>query len=207
MTSRSTMDRPAQVTAALFGVALIGVSLLLFVLVDDEASGNRYTITWSETEHASTQGALAGAGSVLTLTVPVTDAQPSNATIEFPTCTDGATAPVQQAATISWSIFEGDGTTAIDSGTTTCAAASVVRVRLAGHADIGEVTADSDDEAKEMAEDDGARSTSYRLETQWSRQGAPGGLPLPAPAFSATAKLTVLEWVAAANPVPSEVAK
>lgn len=204
MTSRPQMDRPAQVTAALLGVVLIVVSLALFQIVPDEDGGNRYTIAWTQAEHGNSQANLGSAGT--TIRVPVTMAQPSNATIEFPTCNDGFTAPVQNAAVIAWSLFEGDNTTAIQQGTTTCASAAAVPVSLGPHADIGELTANSADEAKQTAEGRTARTTSYRLEVSWSR--ATGTVPvLPPPTFSASAKLTIQEWVAAANPVTQEATR
>lgn len=212
MTSRSAMDRPAQVTAALFGVVLIALSIVLFQIVPDDAAGPEFAITWTEAEHGNQQATLAGAGATTTLRVDVATsafnpATPSNATVEFPSCTDAAVAPLQAAATISWALFEGASTTPIDDGTATCAARSVVRIALDAHADIGQIAADDADAAKLDVEGRTDRSTQYRLEVSWSRPAAPGGLPLPPPAFAASAKLTVLEWVAAANPVTEEAAR
>lgn len=206
MTSRSAMDRPAQVTAALLGVVLIVVSLALFQLVPDEEGGNRYAITWTQADHANSEANLGAAGATTTITVPVNMAQPSNATIEFPTCNDGFTAPLQSAATITWRLFEGDNGTAIDDGSTTCAGATTVTVPLGAHADIGELTADSAEDAQQDAESRTARSTSYRLEVSWTRPA--NTVPvLPAPSFSASAKLTIQEWVAAANEPTEEATR
>lgn len=200
MTSRSAMDLPATVMTALLGVALIAVSLP-FLLASEEG-GREYGIAWTEGLHGSSQANVGAQGATTTVSVPVTGAQVASARIEFPSCTDGFTAPVQSPATLTWRLFEGTSTTVIEDGTATCAQATAVTVQLDAHADIASTSAASADAAQAKAYGAGEnQTTSYRLEFSWNRPAAVGGLPLPAPAFSASMKLTVNEWLATANEI------
>lgn len=207
MTPRSAMDRPATVVTALLGVALIAVSLPFLVAEDGDASD--YTIVWSEGLHGSSQAnAAAGQGTTTTVTVPVTGAQVATARIEVPTCTDGATAPLQSAATLTWRLLAGTSTTPLDEGTATCASRPAVEVALGEHGDIGSTSATSVAAAAEKAYAAGTNQTlAYRLEFSWSRPAAPAGLPLPDPGFSASMRLTVNEWLATANAADEEVVR
>lgn len=207
MTSRSAMDRPATVVVALLGVALIAVSLPF--LADSDTESKTYNVAWTEGLHGSGQAnAAAAQGTTTTVSVPVTDAQVATALVEVPTCTDGFTAPVQSEATLTWRLFAGTATTPIDDGTATCASRAPVEVALGDHADVGSTSATSAQEAQNEAYAAGTNQTvTYRLEFSWSRPAAPGGLPLPAPAFSASMKLTVNEWLATANEADEEVVR
>lgn len=202
MTSRAAMDRPATVLTAILGVVLIGASLPWLIL-DGDSGDKTYTITWDQAFHASGQQNVAVTGQTV-VTVPVNDAIPSNATIEFTPCNDGATAPLQQPATISWSLFEGANVTAIATGTYQCGDDAIEPVALDQHPDVGQVKAGNETEAEEAAEADGVRSTTYRLQVTVSRP-ATAGLPLPPPTFTATAKLTIDTWLANANQPSQEV--
>lgn len=206
MTPRSTMDRPATVFTALLGIVLIAVSLPF--LAADDADAKEFAISWTEGLHGSSQANAAGQGATTTIAVPVTDAQVASALVEVPTCTDGFTAPAQSAATLTWRLFLGTSTTPIDDGTATCASREAVEVALGEHADIGSASAGSAQDAQDKAYDAGTNQTvTYRLEFSWNRPAAVGGLPLPAPAFSAAMKLTINEWLATANAADEEVVR
>lgn len=192
------MDKPAIVLSAIIGLVLIGVSLP-FLILDEGDGQDQFEIMWTQAEAGRDEGALV-MGSTQTFTVTVEAGLPSNATVEV-TCTDGATPPLQPAATVTWELFEGDGTTPIDSGSG-CAVDETVR--LGGHPDVATAAADSAEDAEQVAMGDDLRTVTYRLEVTASRPAATGGLPVPPGAFSGTGRLVAEEWLATANPETEE---
>lgn len=194
MSSRTDMDKPATILAAVIGLVLIGVSLP-FLILDGNEGGQRYSIAWAgvPAENGQAQRALSGTG---TVEVPIRfdSIIPSNATIAI-TCNDTFTAPVQNAATVTWQL-ERNGTV-VDQGT---GCPSNERVALGTHPDVGAATADSADEAVEAAEGDAAVAAEFVLVVTVARQASPGGgLPVGQPTFTGQATLTIEEWSATAN--------
>jgi hypothetical protein len=196
MPSRSEMDRPATVVAALLGIVLIVVTIPYFV--GDDGGSTTYDIAWTATEHGSSQANTGAAGSTTTLEVPFTDAIAANAQVTRESCTDGGNA-VTGTATISWTLFKGDEE--LDAGTFTCAGADEAEVALGDQPDLGQAKAGSAPAATEEAYAAGDNETAeYRLEFSWTRGGGASPLPLPVTApFAATLKLTVEQWTATAN--------
>lgn len=192
------MDKPAVVLSAIIGLVLIGVSLP-FLVLDDGEGQDRFEIVWTQGEAGADEGALV-MSDTQTFTVTVDAGLPSNATVQV-TCTDGATPPLQPAATVTWELFEGDSTTPIDSGSG-CAVDDTLR--LGGHPDVASAAADSAEDAEGIAMGDDLRTVTYRLEVTASRPAAPGGLPVPPGAFTGTGRLVVDEWIATANPATQE---
>ena len=189
-----------MVTVIVLGVVLIAVSVPF--LRDAGAGGTEYVISWDEAESGTTSSATGAAGAPATIELPVSGILASNATVELTSCNDAGTPPINQPATISWTLFFGSAQ--VEDGTASCANQGPFRVALDGHPDVGSATASSPDAAVEEAEGAGeAKTGTYRLEFSWSRPAAPGGLPLPQPAFAATVELTIEEWTAAAN-VPGQ---
>lgn len=186
--------------SAVLGIVLIaGTTPFLF---GAEAGSKDFLIAWSESFEGSAQAPVGAAGSTTTVPVMVTDAQPAKATIQASACNDGATAPLQEPATISWGLFEGDATEAIPGGTGTlsCTSLGPIVVDLTPHADIGEVASANAADARAEAYEAGVnRTVEYQLRFTWSRPAAPGGLPLPPPAFTATVSIEVTSWTATAN--------
>lgn len=202
MPSRSEMDRPAMLAVTVVGLLLIAASVILYNTVLDE-EGADYVIAWSEAEVGSAQAVTGTAGATTTIRVPVTDALPSNATIEVGPCTDAGAAPLSQPATISWTLFEGDEEK--DSGTASCASDGPFVIQLDAHPDFASTSAASQGEAEEQAYAAGHKETvEFRLEFSWNRPAAPAPLPLPNPAFTATVTLTIEEWIATANEAGQE---
>jgi hypothetical protein len=194
-----------MVAAALLGIFLIAVSVPFLSAFDE---GKTYTITWSQAEAGSAQAASGASGSTTTVRVPVADVLSSNATIEVESCTDAGQAPLSQPATITWTLYRGDAEVEQGRGIASCANQGPFRVALHARPDVAQVQASSLPEAEELAYGAGGttnETVEYRLEFQWSRPAAPGGLPLPPPAFSATVSLTIETWTATANDPDQEV--
>jgi hypothetical protein len=205
MSSRADMDRPASVTAALIGVALIAITLPYF-LSGGPGGGTTYDITWSQATAGESSAPSGAANQDVVVTVTVADRVPSNASVLFAPCTDGAQPPLTQPATITWSVREGDRE--LDSGTTTCNAdPGPFVVPLDGQPDVGSIEADSASDAEQAAYGDANRTATYTLTFRWSRPaGATGPLPLPPPAGPLlTGTLEVQEWRATANTPDQEV--
>mgnify|MGYP001603489408 CR=1 FL=1 len=207
MASRSDMDRPATVTAAVLGLVLIGVTIPYFVFSGD-AGATDYTVTWSEATAASAEGPVGT--QVSRIEVPVANVRVSNLTVEFAACNDNTVQGLYGPVTITFRIL--DGTTAVPgaSGTATCGNSGPFQFAVSGRPDIGEASADSaaDAVAGVWADaGDDNRTTTYVLEVS-SQRGA-GTLPVTPPAggptFSATAVLTVQAWRATANAPDQEV--
>ncbi|MHB1262692.1 MAG: hypothetical protein ACYC2H_13375 [Thermoplasmatota archaeon] len=195
MPSRADMDRPASVTAAVLGVVLIGITIPYFVF-GGGAGETEYAIGWSEATSGTGQAPNAAAGSPAEATVTVTDGLPSTAIVEFPSCNDGATTPLQQQASITWTLFE--GTEQKGQGTASCDNAGPFPVAIDPAPDVASMSAGSADEAVEKAYDAASNETAtFRLVFTWTRGG---GLPIgPQPAFSTTGTLEIQEWRATAN--------
>jgi hypothetical protein len=191
------MDRPASVTAAILGVVLIAITVPYFLSGNGGATA--YTVSWSQPTAGEKSANAGAANAPVTVTVPVSSRIPSNATISFQPCQDGAQPPLSSAATITWTLKEGDRT--LDDGTLTCAqAATPTVVALGGHPNVASSTADSGSAAERAAESGSLnRSATYTLTFSWSRPGGVGGLPVPPPAFSVTGSLEVKAWHATAN--------
>lgn len=196
MPSRADMDRPASVTAAILGLVLIGITLPYFLLGGGGGGETDYTIGWSEATSGTGQAPSAAAGTAAQATVTVTDRLPSSVVVEFTPCNDGATTPVQQQASIAWTLFEGDAQKG--QGTASCANSGPFPVELDAAPDVASMSAGSADEAEAKAYDAASNETAtFRLVFTWTRAG---GLPIgPQPAFSTTGTLEVKEWRATAN--------
>lgn len=204
MSSRADMDRPASVTAALIGLALIAITLPYF-LSGGPGGGTTYDIAWSQASSGEQSAPRGAANADTVVTVTVADVVPSNATVLFAPCTDGAQPPLTQPATITWSLREGDRE--LDGGSTTCADPGPFVVPLDAQPDVGSIEADSAADAEEAAYGDANRTTTYTLTFRWNRPaGATGPIPLPAPAGPVlTGTLEIQEWRATANAPDQEV--
>jgi hypothetical protein len=201
MPSRADMDRPATVTAALLGVVLIAVSAPF--LASSGSGATSYDISWTQVVAASKSQQNAGANTDATAIVTVTGLHPSNATITFETCTDGATPPLQQPATITWSLKQG-ATVIKDNQQASCANNGPFTVALHSHPDVGSAEGRNATEAARSAEEHDA-TYSYTLTFRYSRPaGNTGPIPLPPPPFSTNGKVEVKAWHAIANTPPQE---
>ncbi len=199
MPSRADMDRPATVTAAALGIVLIAVSVPF--LGSTGGGATEYLIAWTQETAGSASQPNAGQNTDATVRLTVQGRHPSNATIEFNPCNDGAAAPLQQPATITWSLRE-DNRTLRENQQASCANRGPFAVELHPHPDIGSAEGENATAAAESAERHSGVYT-YTLTFRYTRPTAPGGLPLPTPAFSATGNLEVQAWHAIAN-LPEE---
>ena len=200
MPSRSEMDRPATVAAALFGVALIAVSVP-FLGSAGGGEATEYRVSWTSVASESGEAQLAGDSASETVTVNVVDVAPSFAVIEFEPCADTFQPPVQQGAQIAWVLrWESHE----ESGTASCADAGPIRVEVEAEPDVGSVEAGSVAEARRNAygSADMNETVSFTLEVTVSRpdgQVPPLPLPVGQPTFAATARLTIEAWTASAS--------
>lgn len=199
MSSRSEMDTPAMVAVVILGLVLIAVSVPF--LGSDGGDGTTYSIRWSEEEAGSATAPVGAAGSETTVRVAVTDSLPSNATVAVD-CTDGATPPLTQPATISWVLYE--GAEEKGRGTFTCGGTNEETVAQEDHPDVGSAKAGSAADARAEAYASADNETvEYRAVFSWTR---PGGTPLPVPAaFTGTYSLTIDQWTATAVEPDQEV--
>lgn len=197
MTDRTTMDRPAAVTAFALGVLLIVVSALLLTL-GGGAGAKTYDVTWSQSDAASASGSAGGAGQTVTFTASAVDVLVSNVTLTI-TCNDNrGPGNLAAAAQVTWTLRTAGGEQ-IDSGTE---CPSNLSIAQEPHPDRVQVEADSESDAmrkvwagvQNVTED-------YVVEFQWSRAGTTGPLPIPpqGTSFSATIALTVQKWDATVN--------
>jgi hypothetical protein len=196
MPSRSQMDTPAMVTVVVLGIVLIVVSVPF--LGGAGGGATEYAITWSEVEAGTESMATGGAGSEQSIELALDDTHPANAQIELTSCNDGATAPVQQPATISWELrWESQ----VETGTASCAQDGPFTVAIEPRPDVASADGTSASDAEQAAYEaaGGNETVTFSLTFSWSRPGSPGGLPLPQPAFSATVQLTVSQGLATAN--------
>lgn len=200
MPSRSEMDRPAIVAAALFGVALIAVSVPFLGSVGG-GGGTEYLVSWTSVEEASDEAQLSGNSATGTVEVQVEDVVPSVAVIEFDPCGDTFQAPLQQAAQISWVLrWE----THEESGTASCADSGPFEVQVEPQPDVGSVEAGSATEARRNAYASAGmnETVTFSLEVTVSRpagQAPPLPIPVGQPTFTATARLTIEAWTASAT--------
>jgi hypothetical protein len=203
MPTRADMDRPATVTAALLGVVLIAVSAPF--LASSGASASTYAISWTQERYALNNQVAGSANADTSVAIAVEGRHPSNATITFNPCTDAAQPPLQQPATITWSL-KADSTVLKENQQASCASPGPFTVPLHPHPDIGSAEGDNATAAAASAEAYSGLTT-YTLTFRWSRPaGATGPLPLPPPQFSATGTLEVKTWHAVAN-LPPEAGK
>jgi hypothetical protein len=204
MPSRADMDRPATVTAALLGIVLILFSLPFLGAGGGGASA--YAVSWTEQTYATNNRQNAGQGTDATVIITLEARYGSNATVTFEQCNDGAAAPLQQPATITWSLKAGNQTLK-DGQQASCASPGPFTVALGPHPDVGSASGDNATAAARHAETFGAPTTAYTLTFRYNRPaGATGPIPLPPPAFSTAGKLEVKAWHAIANP-PQEAGR
>lgn len=200
MPSRSEMDRPATVAAALFGVVLIAVSVPFLGSVGG-GEGTEYLITWTSVDEASEEGQLSGNSASGSVEVNVEDVVPSVAVIEFDPCNDGFTPPVQSAAQISWVLrWE----THEESGTASCADSGPFEVEIEPEPDVGSAEGGSASAARQAAYAAAGmnETVTFSLEVTVTRpagQVPPLPLPVGQPTFTATARLTIEAWTASAT--------
>lgn len=199
MPSRSEMDMPATVTAFVLGVVLIGASVPFL----KSKGPDSFAISWSEESFGKASAPNAPtAGTDAMAMVTVMGRYPSNATITFAPCVDPAQPPLQQPATITWSLTkDGQPVAGAKDQTATCANKGPFTVKLGPHPDIGSATGSNATVAGHTAETAGApANTTYMLTFKWTRPaGATGPLPLPPPTFGTTGTLEVKVWHATAN--------
>lgn len=202
MPSRTDMDRPAAVAALVLGVALIAISVPF--LSSSEEGATVFTITWAQEVYGTESQPSGAANAETTVTVSVQGRHPSNATISFDPCTDGATPPLQSPAAITWTLKEG-ATVLRENQLASCASNGPFVVPLHGHPDIGQQEGGNATEAAEAAQSYD-RTTVYTLTFRWSRPaGATSPIPLPPPPFATTGELEVQAWNAIANDPDAEV--
>jgi hypothetical protein len=203
MPSRADMDRPATVAAALLGVALIAVSLPFLGSSDEGPAA--YAISWAQESHEARSAPNGAPNADAVVSVTVEGRHPSNATVTFEPCTDAGAGPLQQPATITWSLREGNNTLR-EGQQASCANNGPFTVPLHPHPDIGTAEGGNATAAAHDAESR-AGSVTYTLTFRYSRPAAPGGLPLPPPAFATTGELEVQVWRAVANEPGQEGAR
>jgi hypothetical protein len=213
MPSRDDMDRPAMVTAAILGFALIAVTIPYFAF-GGAGGGTTYDIAWSEVGAGSSDVAIGPANAPQQASVAVRDQLVSNVTIEIVGCADPAQQPVQQPATLSYTLLY-ENETAKDSdgadieGQASCANDGPFTFEVAAHPDVGSVDASSTDAAVDEAFRSAANRTgTFTLQFSWSRPaGQVPPLPIPGgqPAFTGTVSLDVESWRAVANEQGQEV--
>ncbi|HUR26029.1 MAG TPA: hypothetical protein VM327_08475 [Candidatus Thermoplasmatota archaeon] len=215
MPSRADMDRPASVTTALLGVVLIAITIPYFGIpflgvdpVIGQGGGTTYAVTWSESSAGTGATAIGPAGSPQEVNVAVRNQRVSNVTIEVAPCADTAQAPLQQPATLTFTLlFENetakDGAGKAIEGQATCNSPGPFTFDVADHPDVGSIEAASSDAAIDQAYDGaGNRTGTYTLQFSWSRPpGTAPPLPIPVaqPAFTGTVTLDVESWRATAN--------
>lgn len=207
MPSRDDMDRPAMVTAAILGFVLIAVTIPYFAF-GGGGGGATYDITWTEVGAGSSDVAIGPANTPQQASVPVRDQLVSNVTIAIVGCADSAQAPVQQPATLTYTLLY-ENETAKDSdgadieGQASCANDGPFTFEVAAHPDVGSVDASSSDAAVDDAfRGGGNRTGTFTLQFSWSRPaGQVPPLPIPGgqPAFTGTVSLEVEAWRATAN--------
>lgn len=206
MTSRTDMDRPATVFAAVVGVALIAVSLPF--LITNEGGLERYNLAWRQVEDGSADAPFAGNGQTATVTLAASGLL-SNITVTMLSCVDQRN--LDPPASITWTLFK-DGAS-YDQGTASCPnnVGDVKTIALHGHPDKGSVTADSASgaEAKSYSDSRYPNAThEFRLEFRWSRtSNVPAGLPVGSSTFSGRMGLRADEWRVTANAQDQEVGK
>ena len=205
MPSRSDMDRPASAVAAIAGVVLIAVSLLLFAFVVGGDEGKTYDIAWTEAPETMATAVIGASGAPQEVVLVVRDALASNLTIQIDGCTDTAQAPVQQDAVLTYTLEYENQTAQSDGqpieGQLTCDAPSAT-FQVADHPDVGSASGANADEAEAEAYGTGNETGTYVLQFSWSRPAGnvpPIPLPVGQPVFTGTMSLEVLSWRATAN--------
>lgn len=211
MQSRSDMDNPARVTAAVLGVVLIAATIPYFIFSGGGEGATTYTVSWNQaTAGSGSQGIAAtpaGGPTPQELDVPVRDQRVSNATVEIENCNDTAVNPVQADAVLTFTLLY-ENSTAKDadgqdiSGQATCDSPGPFTFELGGHPDVGSTDADSTAQALENAYGrSGNRTGTYTVQFSWMRPAGSGPpLPLPGQAvFTGTVALEIQSWRATAN--------
>ncbi|MFA5943982.1 MAG: hypothetical protein WC876_05905 [Candidatus Thermoplasmatota archaeon] len=206
MASRSDMDRPATVTAAVLGLVLIGVTIPYFLFGGD-AGATDYTVTWSEAEAGSADEAAGAANTDTLVEVVVTDVQPASATILFDPCTDNAQPPLSSRAQITWTLKEGDLVVASSAAPVDCNAPGPITVELGEHSDVGAATASTASDAEQQAyeSEDLNKTASYTLTFRWTRPAGTLPVPVGTQNIQLGASLTIHSWRATANAADQEV--
>lgn len=195
MSSRTDMDRPATVLAAVVGLVLIAASLP-FLILDGGDDSQRYLITWSETQIGQTDAAFGGPGAEIPATTMVSG-MVSNVTVTLECSDNRGPNNIHPPVTITWELFEDNRS--IRSGTTACTPGDVEKVNRTPQPDVGAATAESPGAAESTAYDNSTHT--YRLEFTWTRPAGnvPGGLPVGQPTFAGRMGLDVEAWHATAN--------
>jgi hypothetical protein len=202
MTDRKDMDRPATATAAVLGVALIGLSAVLFAVTGGGGAEGRYSIAWTEGNVAAETAQFAAQGQTATLEIDVADRLVSNATVAM-SCTDNEGTPPRGPATITWRLLR-DGTE-VSSGNGNCNGFEQ-KVPLGGHPDVAEADGPADHALEHAYEDATNMTATYTLEVTYTRSGGTGNLPgqiqVVQPSLTGNVSLTILQWEATATEKP-----
>jgi hypothetical protein len=219
LTSRSDLDKPAAIIAALVGLAIILVALP-FTIAAFPATPKSFDAAWGEKAVGSTSLTVPTETNTYTANVPVADFQQASVRVETTVCTDTFNPQLQQsAASLHLRLTErrGGATRVLkDVAGVTCAdkatdGKGTFSVRLGEHADVATAQAPDAATAKRIAWLDASAmnvtGSVYTLEVTPSR--AAGMLPLPvAPtSLAASLRLTVNGWDVAMNLHQKEVGK
>ena len=198
------MDRPASVTAAILGVVLIAVSAPF--ALDLVGNDRTFLLTWTEGALAEASADSAAEGETVAAEAATTDDMTSTLVVTAPTCTDGASAPLQEPARLTWTLRRSGVSSPLETGSLTCSDAADYEesVVVTMRPELAKVSAGDDGEAKRAALGRFAHlreSSTYTLEFTWDR---PSVVPLPLPgqaqpAFDATMRLEVRHWDVVAN--------
>jgi hypothetical protein len=220
LTSRSDLDRPATVIAAVVGLVVILVALP-FTIAAFPQTPKSYDVAWGERPVASASLTVPTDSNTWTLDLPVANFQPASVKVETPVCTDTFNPQLQQQpATLHVRLTEKRGSTTSvlkDIPDVRCAdkdadGKGTFTVHLGGHFDVATTQANDAATAKKIAWLDASAmnvtGSTYTLEVTPSRSaGTLPALPVAPTSLAASLRLTVNGWDAALNEHQKEVGR
>lgn len=202
MPSRSDLDMPATVIAAVIGVAIIAVALP-FTISAFPQTPKSYDATWGERAIDTKTLTVPTETGTYRATVAGSDFQPASIKVEVQ-CSDSFNANLQQqAATLRVKLTRAGAAAALKEETLPCADGSFT-VTLGSHADVAGAQANSAETAEKVVWLDamaGNTTATYTLEVAPSRP--PSGVPTlpvtPPTSLTATLRVTLNAWDVAMN--------
>jgi hypothetical protein len=216
LTSRSDMDKPAALIAALIGVVIILVALP-FTIAAFPQTPKAYDVAWGEKAMGSASVIIASDTAHQSATFSPRDFQPASIKVETVPCSDTFNANLQQSpATLHVVLTRAGAGGALKDVTFPCSAAGTTgtfTVKLGDHADIATAQATDPETAKKLvwldAMSGNVTGASYTVDVTASRPAS--GIPTlpvtPATPLTASIKFTVYGWDAAVNEHQKEVGK
>jgi hypothetical protein len=216
LTSRSDLDKPAALIAAIIGVVIILVALP-FTIAAFPQTPKAYDATWGERAVDATTLTVPSETGSYRATVSARDFQPASVKVEIPTCSDAFSAQFQQnAATMRVKLTEtrGSASRVLKETPPMQCPGEGFTIKLGDHADVATAQATDAATAKKivwldaMAQNATGVST-YTLEVTPSRPASQvPTLPVTPPtSLGATVRLTLYGWDVAMNEHQKEVGK